>query len=746
MDSQRLIINNYDLSTTSLPTSTEIKSYTVVKAPKGPITPVRLFANEGTGATKQMQEIFGDWSTSYPELYEVAQYLSGGYDVYVSAPYQEATVPVAYLTTKGVLPATTPASYTSAVEGLVNGTKDPSEVSVAGITTFGSTVDVCYDVNYGHTLFKADKPDLGADVYPNFASNELIISTNATFSEVNSLKTGGDNRATLLVKNVLGKDYSFIVAKDSTTNQYTVKIGEVQVGLCYEAGTTTILTSDSAVFEVHIAGSDAQDTPLATSIVKNLANISNRVDIKSYWVAPVNASDIKATIFPKYPSERKTFISFVGFDKDNGRSSTSVNVRNNLALIAYDEGVGAYGKNGLSGEWDYNLALNLPSEEFVSQNILAIYVKDSFKSTDDLTTEIAGYPPVVLQGGTRVFEKYNKCSSTDLVVSGVDYYTLVNGVYTKVTPDPVVGSSAAEYYTKTDDIDLHNLGWEAALADEYSDVDIFFDSMRHDDHTAKASMTATRNVFFTIANTHTLSGYIFNYTIAPSQIKSFSGKLSYGYHYWNICNEAKIEDSTRGTIWSPMTGTRAKMQSNIIKNRWGGVAPMYLNSAGLGGQLQGMNGVKTLRYTYKKDDQMTLDSKNFNPVINDAVYGVMVVGQKTCKADDITDYSYIGHVSAFLNFEKEVKVDVMIPQLGKANNDYYRELRAQQVNTLLAKRLQGSTRIWAAAQVDTSTADGCNDIAAQKARKFVINVKVKVDVFSEYVELNFINLDQATVL
>ena len=124
----------------------------------------------------------------------------------------------------------------------------------------------------------------------------------------------------------------------------------------------------------------------------------------------------------------------------------------------------------------------------------------------------------------------------------------------------------------------------------------------------------------------------------------------------------------------------------------------------------------------------------------------MSVGQKTCKTGSITDWNYIGHVCSFFDFLKEVRANVMIPQIGKPNNPYYRELRRDQVWNILRDRLTGSNRIWAEALVDTSTADGVNDIYAQRARKFVIVCKVRVDTFSEIVELNFYNEDQATIL
>ena len=62
----------------------------------------------------------------------------------------------------------------------------------------------------------------------------------------------------------------------------------------------------------------------------------------------------------------------------------------------------------------------------------------------------------------------------------------------------------------------------------------------------------------------------------------------------------------------------------------------------------------------------------------------------------------------------------------------------------LRNRTEGTNNIWASASVDTSTADGVNDEYNRSARKFVIKVRVKVEVFSEIVELNFYNEDQST--
>ena len=239
------------------------------------------------------------------------------------------------------------------------------------------------------------------------------------------------------------------------------------------------------------------------------------------------------------------------------------------------------------------------------------------------------------------------------------------------------------------------------------------------------------------------SGHIFNFT--PYPVNKSLEALSFGRNYWNICNFAVIDLNNGYRILSPMTGARALMQCRIIDRAMGGVAPMWENSKSMGGQLNMISPYR-VKYKYTKEELDTLDAHNYNPVIYDRQYGLMCVGQKTCKDSEITDWSYIGHACSFMVFIKQVRKNVMLPQIGKKNNPYYRTLRQEQVQQYLRDRISGADRIWSEGIVDTSTADGVNDINAQRAKKFVIKVQVKVDTYSEYVELNFYNEDQATTI
>lgn len=288
-------------------------------------------------------------------------------------------------------------------------------------------------------------------------------------------------------------------------------------------------------------------------------------------------------------------------------------------------------------------------------------------------------------------------------------------------------------------------GWEKAV-DVSDSIDLFFDPVCHNISDKKAPSGA----FFGLASRNRymgLAGYIFNVTAAPNEVESIP-PLTYGPNYWSICNQAVINPASANSFYSSMVGARAVMQARIIEKNYGGSAPMYINDGnGLGGQLGSLVGSSKLRYSFKDPNiRQKFANKNYNVVISDPNYGVLITSQMTCKQGALTDWSYIGHACAFLNLQKLIWDNVMIPQVGKANNPYYRELRAQQVQRYLDVRTGGSNSIWAAAIVDTSTAPGVNDAAARKANKFVITVKVKVNIFSEEVTLNFVNFPQDATL
>ena len=278
-------------------------------------------------------------------------------------------------------------------------------------------------------------------------------------------------------------------------------------------------------------------------------------------------------------------------------------------------------------------------------------------------------------------------------------------------------------------------GWTFPEKPEYGDVDLFFNS---------ETDPSTASSFFTLADrtSYPVQGFLFS--ITPSDLEHIS-PLSFGPRYWNICGKfTRVSPYTKEKYVSGLVGSRALMQAKIIENSYGGVAPMFLNENGLGGQLN--VSVRKALNSWDKNEIDILTDNNYNPIIKDPTYGLMLVGQKTCQKGVLSDWSYIGHVSSFIALEKTLIDSVLIPQIGKPNNDYYRDLRKTQVESYLSPRISGARAIWADAIVDTSTREGVNDAEALAAKQFKIVVKVQPNIYSEYVTLTLASYPQGVEL
>lgn len=206
-------------------------------------------------------------------------------------------------------------------------------------------------------------------------------------------------------------------------------------------------------------------------------------------------------------------------------------------------------------------------------------------------------------------------------------------------------------------------------------------------------------------------------------------------------NEFLRKDSYTGKkYWTSLVGAYGAKLSKILQDKMGGWAPMYTDIGGIGGQLNIK--IEKQKYDFSVDDQKILEAKGLNAMTYTPAYGVMLVGQRTAQdPTNTTDWSYLGHSMAFDLFKREVRDKVMIPQLGKPNDPYYQEMRQKQVEAILGRRIGGLTPIWAAGKVEVASVN-TPEVKAQ--RTFKIKVSVKVNVFSEYVVLEFVNVSQLT--
>lgn len=696
MDTSRIIINTIDNSTSNVEQSTATVGFTVVKAPKGSITPRKILA----GGASKLKDIFGVSTDKYPELFEVETF-NKEYDVYVSAPYSSASVPVAYLTDEGVYVRKENIPYNPDLEAFIleGDTYEPIE----GVSTFKEDQGVYKKCQMEYKTIKDNTTE----------TSGLMINTGITGSDVNNnvIKIKG-LLSSLNSRYKLGKSSLTVIDEKDTdiTESATIKL------TAYKKETDSTFKSVSnndigtVTGNIYIFVSDKE----SSTLIKNTYGLASSFnELSAYIEKSLDKDSIYATILPKYPSERKLHIALTPYNANLGYSYSILSQRNIVKLTAYEEGAfhnvsspvyieGTLDRNATSAISTFTNA----NDTIANQELVCVVPIKSF--TREATAIEPHYDSIVLEGGTRVFE---------------------------------VEGSTEPKVEKVDSISLHNIGWNTVEKGDFDDVDIFFDSVKHID-----KEDFTKSKFFELGisgpQNNKFSGHIFNYT--PNDISNLE-RLTLGRNYWNICNLAVIDLSNGYRIMSPMTGARALMQCRIIENAMGGVAPMWENSRGMGGQLNMISPYR-VKNKYSKSELDTLDMCNFNPVIYDRQYGLMCVGQKTCKGEDVTDWSYIGHACSFMVFIKQIRKNVMFPQIGKKNNPYYRTLRKEQVQQYLRERISGTNRIWSEGIVDTSTADGVNDINAQRNKCFRILVKVKVDTFSEYVELNFYNEDQATTI
>ena len=196
---------------------------------------------------------------------------------------------------------------------------------------------------------------------------------------------------------------------------------------------------------------------------------------------------------------------------------------------------------------------------------------------------------------------------------------------------------------------------------------------------------------------------------------------------------------TKKKYWCQPIGDVACNLARIIERKYGGWAPAWYNISGdLGGQLK--RSVLRSRYQFEDEATHTLDTKGINPIAFTSDDGLMILSQRTTQdPNNPSDWSYIGHSLSFQLVKREIRDNVMRPQILKPINDYWMALRQTQVDGILAKRITGASPIWNMAVCDIA---GVNTPYSKAQRNFMIKVTVRVNVFSEVVTLVLENVAQ----
>jgi len=709
MDTDRISIINQDQSESAAVSATATTGFTVIKAEKGSAEAVFIPA----GNTAAIYENFGYTSADYPALQEVIDF-NASHGLYVSAPYDTTTskVPVAYVTPAGIFSRATPVTLTAQrIEDI-----ELEEASIEGISTISAAQDILIPIGKEMSYFNAGIADV-AEPITYAAGDTKVLSFNfgfdaspadGAFSAPNSsafhfLNDTAFNGAEpgRVMKRPAGGAIGILTVDIPTASAaldlyLTISSADILISdnaghdigkAVAVGGNIYAMTIDSAYARGAIAGEYATYFS-ANAIATTWASETFRAAVKAYWKATLNQTAIYATVYQKYLSERATYFSFP--------------------------------KQQLGNTISFTVSEKVTPTSSASRTITGSLVEeavDGFGSTIGFKTKLAGQPFVNI-----------------VTLKPFDGSTVFTATLTSV--GPTITPAPLKLYRgdrTVADASLE-LGWAEAQSSDYDGVEVFFNPI---------SLTNNVTLFTQLANTHSLSRFVGSRTVTPEQAIDGLAALSYGANYFISTNLFVRKSSfTKEDFASNLVGAYAGMIAKCIDVRYGGIAPMYLNQNGVGGQLQGIS-VKKAVHKYTKEQLTVLDEANYNPIVRDAAHGIMLTSQKTAKAGETSDWSFIGHTSAFLKLQRSIRDLAMIPQIGKPNNPYYRELRAQQVLTMLRPRIEGLGRIWASGSVDTEAINTA-DILAQ--RKFVIGVTVRVDIFSEGVELIFTNVGQTTVL
>lgn len=707
MDTNRISIINRDLSE-SLPTpNTATTGYIVVKAEKGSTKAVYVPA----GSSTSIYEYVGYPSAEYPDIQEVLDF-NATHGVYISAPYDASAhnkVPVAYVTPAGVLSRSEPID----LGGVALESIEEDGAEVEGINAFVSDQTVLIPMGREPSYFNLPGQDVATPITYSVGSSS-VVSFNVG---VNLSPTAGElatpeiskffainpsafsssepyrifRQATSGVAGILSVD---IPGVPSLIDLYLVVNGSslyIQDNEGHDIGqvsgsSITALSLNTSFSQGALSGLYA--TYFSTSAISIIwPNEAFRNSVRVYWKASLNKNAIYATFYQKYISSRETTLTFGRQKLDNVISFT---VSEKITPTAY-------GSRVITG--------SLREDD-----------KDGFGADIGFKQKLANQPFINIA-----------------VIKPFDSETIFTKTETPVgptfTPSAVVLKRGVRVFTEASRED----GWAEALKSEYDIVEVFINPI---------PLTSSTTLFTTLGDTHKVSRFIASKTVSPGNATDALPALTYGRNYYIITNLFVRKSAfTKEDFISPLVGSYASMIAKCIDQKYGGVAPMFLNAGGLGGQLN--VSVKKAVYQYTKEQLDYLDVANYNPIIRDATHGVMVTSQKTANGTVLSDWSYIGHSSAFLKFQREIRDTVLFPQIGKPINPYYKELRAQQVETLLKPRIQGLDRIWAEGIVDT---EAVNTIETAMQRKFIIAVTVKVDIFSEGVELIFTNVGQNVIL
>lgn len=209
-------------------------------------------------------------------------------------------------------------------------------------------------------------------------------------------------------------------------------------------------------------------------------------------------------------------------------------------------------------------------------------------------------------------------------------------------------------------------------------------------------------------------------------------------------NWARIQDDyNNSSAWISNVGSVGKRFA-YMADTYDADSPAGVNENNHGGQLNDWKVIEVENSYSDKDtgsDLQTLDEAQINPIIFDEVYGLMIYGDKTLQVTN-SSLSFIGHRRLYNYIINIITKQILRQQEFKLNDPAHRLKATTLINSFMEPiKIAGWLRDY---YVDCSKDNNGDDVL--NARKFVVDVYVKVTPNSQFVLLNMIYLPQQATI
>lgn len=175
-----------------------------------------------------------------------------------------------------------------------------------------------------------------------------------------------------------------------------------------------------------------------------------------------------------------------------------------------------------------------------------------------------------------------------------------------------------------------------------------------------------------------------------------------------------------------------------------GVAPAMIDENGHGGQLNTGFQVQEMEFDYTEQsggDLEQMDNAQINPIVQDPIYGPMIVGDRTMQVS-LSDTSYIGTRRCYNLILDNAERQVLRKQVIKFNDDIHQIQVKSGLEAIVDPIVDAGVLQFAEPVVDSSNNTG----AVKQQRLFVADLYVQATPTSEVVVLNLVRLPQGAVV